>query len=119
MKTILEEAAEITGGHRHRDYGTPTSNHGAIAEMWSAYLTRKLGMFIRLDSRDSCMMAILQKVSRDAHRPLRDTLVDIAGYAANAESLDIELHLAAPDIADNLPVRDTDEEYPTPEQDRL
>jgi hypothetical protein len=76
---ILEEAASIVSGARNADYGTPLDNHQRTADLWSAYLG------VTVSPRMVCMMNVLQKVSRDAHAPKRDNLVDIAGYARNAE----------------------------------
>lgn len=77
--SILEEAARIVDGPRRADYGTPLENHGRTAALWSAYLG------VPITPRQVCMLNVLQKVSRDAHAPKRDNLVDIAGYARNAE----------------------------------
>lgn len=79
--TILNEAARIVDGARNQDYGTPAANHGRTAELWSVYLG------LEISPRQVCMMNILQKISRDAFRAKRDNLVDIAGYARNAEML--------------------------------
>jgi len=76
--SILSEAADIVGGSRQADYGTPLANHSRTAALWSAYLG------IPVTARQVCMLNILQKVSRDVHAPKRDNLVDIAGYAENA-----------------------------------
>jgi hypothetical protein len=76
---VLTEAASIVKGARQWDYGTPADNHGRTAAMWSAYLG------VPITARDVCMMNVLQKVSRYRHSPHRDSLVDIAGYARNAE----------------------------------
>ena len=103
-KTILDEAAEITAGERQTHYGHPRDNHGCTAALWSAYLVRRVQVRLRdlsvtaqtgagrelehiltLDGRDVCMLNILQKVSRDANLRVHDNLVDIAGYARNAE----------------------------------
>ena len=82
----LFEAAKIVSGARQWDYGTPKLNHGATANLWSIYLERKYGHALELDPRDVCMMNILQKIARDAGgRPTQDNLVDICGYARNAE----------------------------------
>lgn len=83
-KSVLQEAAAIVDGPRRESYGTPFDNHSRTAAMWSAYLGR------RVTAHDVCMLNILQKASRDAHRPTRDNLVDIAGYARNAELVDEE-----------------------------
>lgn len=77
--SILQAAEAIVGGARREAYGSPLESHGRTAELWTAYLG------VRVTPRQVCMMNILQKVSRDAHRPGEDNLVDIAGYARNAE----------------------------------
>lgn len=77
--SILQDAETVTSGDRREQYGHPFDNHNRTAQLWSAYLGRPL------TARDVCMMNILQKVSRDAHAAVRDNLVDIAGYAANAD----------------------------------
>lgn len=77
--SILSEAANIVDGDRQQTYGTPLENHTRTAKLWSAYLG------IEITPRNVCMMNILQKVSRDRFKPGRDHLVDIAGYAENAQ----------------------------------
>lgn len=85
---ILEEAAEIVNGPRPQNYGHPIDNHGCTASLWSAYLNRRLGSTIALTSLDVCYMMVLLKVSRLANDPTHiDSLVDIAGYARNAEMI--------------------------------
>lgn len=76
--SILAEAEAIVHGSRQADYGTPLANHSRTAALWSAYLG------IPVTARQVCMLNILQKVSRDVHHSKRDNLVDIAGYAENA-----------------------------------
>jgi len=83
--TILEQAAQITAEDRQRFYGHPADNHGNTAALWSAYVRRKFGVDLELSARDVCMMMVLLKVSRDANKPQPDNLVDICGYARNAE----------------------------------
>jgi hypothetical protein len=78
-KSILEEAAELVRGPRAAAYGTPAENHGRTAALWSAYLGTAIS------ARDVCMLNVLQKLSRDRHSPGRDNLVDVAGYAENAD----------------------------------
>ena len=109
VKTVLDEAAEVTSNDRRRYYGHPRDNHGCTADLWSAYLRRvllaslpSLGLplddedtiravlpqLVALGARDVCWLNILQKASRDANRPHRDNLVDCAGYARNAEMVE-------------------------------
>lgn len=79
VETILAEAERIVAGPRRDTYGSPLENHTRTAAMWSAYLG------VTITPRQVCELNILQKVSRDAHSPKRDNLVDIAGWARNAE----------------------------------
>ena len=78
-KSVLVEAYEVVHTARAADYGTPHANHKQTAELWSAYLG------YAITPRQVCILNILQKVSRDAFRVKRDNMVDIAGYAENAE----------------------------------
>lgn len=80
--TILDKAAGLVGGDRRKTYGHPKINHGRTAAMWAAYLG------VPITPRQVCMMNSLQKISRDAHSPKEDNLVDIAGWALNAEMVD-------------------------------
>lgn len=87
--SVLEEAASLVSGARNSDYGPPLDNHTTTAALVTAYLHRKYGhvpvTLIALDAEDVCVFNILQKVSREAHKPGRDNAVDIAGYAANLQ----------------------------------
>lgn len=76
---LLDEAKAIVCGDRDQQYGRPEENFGIIAELWSNYLRHSVS------SRDVAMMMILFKVAREATgRGKRDSLIDIAGYAACA-----------------------------------
>lgn len=86
---LLRDAEQITSDDRQRFYGHPADNHGNTAALWSAYLRRRYGIAdLELTARDVCLMMVLLKVSRDANRVNRDNLVDIAGYARNAEMIE-------------------------------
>lgn len=76
---ILKEAQEIVDGKRRDDYGHPAENHARTAMMWSAYLG------VKISPRQVCILNILQKCSRDAHSQIHDNLVDVAGWARNAQ----------------------------------
>lgn len=86
--TVLDQAAQLVDGDRQDAYGHPSVNHACTAALWEAYLTRR-GDSERpwqgIDAYDVCLLNILQKVSRLAHSRTRDGLVDIAGFARNAE----------------------------------
>jgi hypothetical protein len=77
--SVLGKAHAITEGPRCEAYGLPEENHARTAAMWGDYLG------VKITAHDVCMLNILQKVSRQRHRASTDNLVDIAGYAANAE----------------------------------
>ena len=83
--SILAEAEKIVHGRRREDYGSPSQNHGRTASLWSAYLG------VEVSADDVCAMNILQKLSRLKHAYTRDSLVDIAGYAANVEMMHAEI----------------------------
>lgn len=83
-ENILQEALRVVHGARNEDYGHPLDNHTRTAEMWSTYLG------VTVMPEDVCMLNILQKVSRGMNRITRDTLVDVAGYAANIEMVQQE-----------------------------
>lgn len=78
-ETILDKASKITSKARPSKYGTPKVNHGRTAAFWSIYLG------IELSARQVCIMNMLQKISRDMHSPQEDNLIDIAGFAYNAD----------------------------------
>jgi hypothetical protein len=80
--TVLQEAGHLVDGDRQEAYGSPRANHGRTSELWSAYLG------VPISHRQVCHLNALQKISRDAHRPKRDNLVDICGYMRNAELLE-------------------------------
>lgn len=85
--SILDEAARIVNGDRQQSYGHPRDNHGCTAELWTAYF-RRCGLLrddATITARQVCIANALQKCSRDANSQERDNLVDIAGFAANAE----------------------------------
>lgn len=96
LRTVLDEAAAITSGARRSHYGHPQDNHGCTAALYTAYLRRR-GLLApdgkysmggpEVDAHDVCILNMLQKISRDANLRTRDNLVDIAGYARNAEML--------------------------------
>ncbi|MEU3013360.1 DUF6378 domain-containing protein [Nocardia asteroides] len=77
---ILQEAAALIDGERAEQYGDPRDNLARTAEMWTGYLG------VGITPADVAHMMILLKVSRARTTPgHRDSLVDIAGYAALAE----------------------------------
>lgn len=86
-KSILDIANEIIHGVRQNDYGSPLANHTRTAEFFTTYLGPKLIPGAALNAEDISMLNILQKVSRGINFITKDTVVDIAGYAANIEMI--------------------------------
>lgn len=84
MSRIATEAITAVAD-RMADYGPPAENHACTAELWRTYLERRHGVTVELDAHDVCLLNVLQKVSRDAHTRKRDNLVDVIGFAINAE----------------------------------
>lgn len=81
-ENILTEAERIVYGDREQTYGTPTKNLKQIARLWSAYLDTEI------TAHEVCDMMILLKLARLQNNPEhRDSLVDIAGYAALKERI--------------------------------
>lgn len=83
-KTILQEAQDVVYGDRQADYGSVTSNFTTIAKLWSAVL----GINVSPEQVGLCMIQV--KVAREMNKPKRDNLVDICGYAACIEKMEIE-----------------------------
>ena len=85
-ESILDEANKIIYGDREQTYGHPSKNLECIGDMWSAYLRSRFNINIELKAEDVALMNVLLKVSRLGNTPnLRDSLVDICGYAALVE----------------------------------
>lgn len=82
VENILTEAERIVYGDREQTYGTPAKNLNQIARLWSAYLAAEI------TAHKVCDMMILLKLARLQNSPEhRDSLVDIAGYAALKERI--------------------------------
>ena len=74
---ILREAENCICGQREQEYGSPESNFGIIANLWSDYLDAEV------TALDVSMMMVLLKVARIKNGGgSGDSFVDIAGYAA-------------------------------------
>jgi len=80
------EAALHAVTDRGVTYGKPEDVFGLIADLWTAYLGKKLDA--PLAGFDVSQLMILLKVARAKHNPNHhDNQVDIAGYAACANEL--------------------------------
>jgi hypothetical protein len=93
-ESILAEAERVIYGDREKTYGSPGKNLTNIAQLWEMYL-RGRGLLDESSSGvfhyDVANMMILLKIARLANNPgHRDSLVDIAGYAALVDRIEQE-----------------------------
>lgn len=89
---VLNHADNIIHGARQRDYGSANHSFSTIADLWTAYLGHKV------TPEQVCMMMILLKVGRSTESAQFDSLVDIAGYAALADTVINGAHYVADDL---------------------
>jgi len=74
---ILETANRIINGERQTSYGTPESNFGLIAALWTVYLDHLV------TSEDVALMMALFKIARcKTGVGTEDSFVDACGYLA-------------------------------------
>ena len=76
--SILETAQALVTGDRAAAYGPPEENFARWRDMIRA--TGRPGLE-NITAEDLCIVMILLKVARESGSPVRDTPVDIAGYA--------------------------------------
>lgn len=85
--TILQEAQALVYGARNADYGHPADDFAAVAKAFNAYIKMKYNIVNLLESTDVPIFQIIVRIMREANKPKRDNLVDIAGYAATLEMI--------------------------------
>lgn len=103
-KEILDTACTCVNGNREQDCGSPEDNFGVIAQMWTAYLNRRIDAMVEMpipveewpqlvESKDVAAMLVLLKVARISSGHAKDdNWVDIAGYAACGGEIEAMLH---------------------------
>lgn len=102
-ESILLEAERIVNGQRRGTYGTPENNFQRIADLWNAYLNGKPEGAMPITGQDTALLMILLKVARLIESPRhRDSVVDVAGYAACIETLWANQDETAARLADEL-----------------
>jgi hypothetical protein len=72
---------------RGNSYGSPGDNHQTTADLFSIWLSRRLGVKLVLSAEDVCALNVLQKLSRAAFSSKDDTWLDISGYTENVAML--------------------------------
>lgn len=85
VPNILEEANALVHGARNADYGHPADDFAAVAKAFNAYIEKKYNTVGPLEATDVPIFQMIVKIMREANKPKRDNLVDIAGYAATLE----------------------------------
>ena len=79
---LLKQALDAVTD-RDEAYGDVKTNFKQIADFWSLHLRNRHGAALELTPGDVASMMILMKLARLAHSPdHKDSMVDIAGYAA-------------------------------------
>ena len=83
---LLADAMEITSNDRNKAYGNPEDNFANIAAYWAPYFQQRFNVPLDITPQDVAHLMILMKMARLATNPgHRDSVVDVAGYAACAE----------------------------------
>lgn len=77
QETVLEEAARIIAGPRREDYGPVQDSFAEVGIMWGVLLGIPA---LRPEQVAQCMCAL--KLCREIRGHKRDSMVDLAGYAA-------------------------------------
>lgn len=100
-ESVLLEAEGLVNGDRNEDYGHPLDDFTKTAALWSVIAG------VELSATQVALMMVALKISRQLHRPKRDNLVDMAGYAETAQMVVDEIDRRA-----DLPVSFGDEQLP-------
>ena len=87
---MLRTAMNLVTGDRNQTYGSPTKNFQDTADVWNIFLQSKLGSDAKITPGDVAAMMILLKLVRMIAQPKSDNWIDIAGYAACGNEVDIE-----------------------------
>jgi hypothetical protein len=83
VKSVCQEAQELTTGDRASSYGHPLDNFTRTANLINARFGTSFS------AEDFAEIMILCKIGRQANASKRDNIVDIAGYA-NTHQMVIE-----------------------------
>lgn len=78
-ESVLIEAQNLVYGPREKDYDHPGRDFARTVSLLNILFADKLSE--PLTPEDFGLIMICCKLAREVHRPKRDNLVDIAGYA--------------------------------------
>ncbi len=81
MRKFLADVERAVCIDRQGDYDSPEINHGKTA----AHMTAFLG--VPISAEQVCFFNLCQKMSRCSYKITHDSLLDIAGYAANCAAV--------------------------------
>jgi hypothetical protein len=88
---IANKAADLVGGDRAMTHGDMAENLGRVADLWSAYLGRRLDC--GLTAVDVGQMMVLLKVARTQGGTVNaDDFIDQCGYAACAGEIALKTY---------------------------
>lgn len=80
-ETVLDEAQRLVNGPKQTDYGPPELNFKRLADLWNAYIQNRTDPSAPIQSWEVADLFILHKLARNQQSQIRDTYVDIIGYA--------------------------------------
>ena len=80
-ESILEEAARLVNGPKAKDYGPPKLNFQRLADLMTAYISNRTDPSAPFEPWEIADLFILHKLARNQQSRVRDTYVDIIGYA--------------------------------------
>lgn len=80
--SVLREAEKLITGDRNKTYGPPSQNFQNIATLWNVRLSNKFKDGEEITAAEVAELMVLLKIARNMTELKRDTMIDIAGYAA-------------------------------------
>lgn len=88
---ICAKAADLVSGNRQKTHGDKVENHQNIADLWNAYLGRRLGDGCEITPKDAALMMVLLKIARTKAGSFNiDDYVDMSGYAGVAGEIAVK-----------------------------
>lgn len=92
MNPSIDRAWALTHGDRREAYGEPHKVFTAYAKLWSGLLSSKLRTDIT--PNDVALMMVALKLTREAHSPADDNVVDAHGYLIMLDEVKCNQHRA-------------------------